>query len=106
MASIRSAASTAPGATASWMASNRSPASRSFASTARDAAFHDYYVVLTSDAMASDVLAWHEASVLTMSGRHDMLPWRTLVHLWEENQHDSDGTRRPAYETGRRVATT
>jgi len=75
-------------------------------STARDAAFHDYYVVLTSDAMASDVLAWHEASVLTMSGRHDMLPWRTLVHLWEENQHDSDGTRRPAYETGRRVATT
>ena len=52
-------------------------------STARDAAFHDYYVVLTPDAMASDVLAWHEASVLTMSGRHDMVPWRTLVQLWE-----------------------
>ncbi len=74
-------------------------------STARDAAFHDYYVVLTPDAMASDILAWHEASVLTMSGRHDMVPWRTLVQLWEENQHDSNGTRRE-YEIGRRVATT
>jgi nicotinamidase-related amidase len=51
-------------------------------STARDAAFHDYYVVLTSDAMASDVQAWHDASVLTMSGRHDMVSWRELVRLW------------------------
>ncbi|HET6318818.1 MAG TPA: isochorismatase family cysteine hydrolase [Chloroflexota bacterium] len=75
-------------------------------STARDAAFHDYYVVLTPDAMASDILAWHEASVLTMSGRHDMVPWRTLVQLWEENQHDSDRTRRPEYAIGRSVATT
>jgi hypothetical protein len=38
--------------------------------------------VLTSDAMASDVRAWHDASVLTMSGRHDMLSWRELVRLW------------------------
>jgi nicotinamidase-related amidase len=75
-------------------------------STARDAAFHDYYVVLTPDAMASDILAWHEASVLTMSGRHDMVPWRTLVQLWEENEHDSDRTRRPEYAIGRSVATT
>jgi ureidoacrylate peracid hydrolase len=75
-------------------------------STARDAAFHDYYVVLTPDAMASDILAWHEASVLTMSGRHDMVPWRTLVQLWEENQHEWDNTRRREYEMGRTVATT
>ena len=52
-------------------------------STARDAAFHDYYVVLTPDCMASDVLAWHEASVTTMSGRHDMVAWREIVRHWE-----------------------
>ncbi len=52
-------------------------------STARDAAFYDYYVVLTPDCMASDVLAWHEASVTTMSGRHDMVPWREIVQHWE-----------------------
>lgn len=75
-------------------------------STARDAAFHDYYVVLTPDAMASDILAWHEASVLTMSGRHDMVPWRTLVQLWEESQHDRDKTQRHEYEMGRTAATT
>lgn len=53
-------------------------------STARDAAFSDYYVVLTPDCMASDVLAWHEASITTMSGRHDLVPWREIVRLWEQ----------------------
>jgi nicotinamidase-related amidase len=52
-------------------------------STARDAAFYDYYVVLTPDCMASDVLAWHEASLTTMRGRHDVVPWREIVQLWE-----------------------
>jgi nicotinamidase-related amidase len=52
-------------------------------STARDAAFYDYYVVLTPDCMASDVLAWHEASLTTMSGRHDVVPGREIVRLWE-----------------------
>ena len=52
-------------------------------STARDAAFYDYYVVLTPDCMASDVLAWHEASLTTMSGRHDIVPGQEIVHLWE-----------------------
>ncbi len=53
-------------------------------STARDAAFYDYYVVMTPDCMASDVRAWHEASVTTMSGRHDLVPWREIVSLWEQ----------------------
>jgi nicotinamidase-related amidase len=52
-------------------------------STARDAAFSDYYVVLTSDCMASDVLAWHEASLLTMGGRHDIVPGREIIQFWE-----------------------
>jgi nicotinamidase-related amidase len=52
-------------------------------STARDAAFYDYYVVLTPDCMASDVLAWHEASLTTMSGRHDVVPGQGIVQLWE-----------------------
>jgi nicotinamidase-related amidase len=52
-------------------------------STARDAAFYDYYVVLTPDCMASDVRAWHEASLTTMSGRHDIVPSREIRQLWE-----------------------
>ncbi len=52
-------------------------------STARDAAFYDYYVVLTPDCMASDVLAWHEASLTTMGGRHDIVPGREISQLWE-----------------------
>jgi nicotinamidase-related amidase len=52
-------------------------------STARDAAFYDYYVVLTPDCMASDVLAWHEASLLTMGGRHDVVPGSEIRRLWE-----------------------
>lgn len=67
-------------------------------STARDAAFYDYYVVLTSDCMASDVLAWHEASITTMSGRHDVVPWREIVALWEQ----SAPPRRLAPEAARR----
>jgi nicotinamidase-related amidase len=51
-------------------------------STARDAAFYDYYVVLTPDCMASDVLAWHEASLTTMGGRHDIVPGREIRELW------------------------
>jgi nicotinamidase-related amidase len=52
-------------------------------STARDAAFYDYYVVLTPDCMASDVLAWHQASLLTMGGRHDIVPGSEILRLWE-----------------------
>jgi nicotinamidase-related amidase len=51
-------------------------------STARDAAFYDYYVVLTPDCMASDVLAWHHASLTTMSGRHDVVPGHDIRALW------------------------
>jgi nicotinamidase-related amidase len=51
-------------------------------STARDAAFYDYYVVLTSDCMASDVLAWHEASLTTMAGRHDIVAGHEIRELW------------------------
>ena len=51
-------------------------------STARDAAFYDYYVVLTSDCMASDVLAWHEASLTTMGGRHDIVSSYEIRELW------------------------
>ena len=51
-------------------------------STARDAAFYDYYVVLTPDCMASDVLAWHEASLTTMGGRHDIVPGHDIRALW------------------------
>jgi nicotinamidase-related amidase len=53
-------------------------------STARDAAFYDYYVVLTPDCMASDSLAWHQASLTTMSGRHDVVPGHEIRALWEQ----------------------
>jgi hypothetical protein len=33
--------------------------------------------------MASDVLAWHEASLTTMGGRHDIVLGRDIIQLWE-----------------------
>jgi hypothetical protein len=32
--------------------------------------------------MASDVLAWHEASLTTMGGRHDIVSSHEIRELW------------------------
>ncbi len=56
-------------------------------STARDALFADYYVVVPEDGVASDDQAQHEASLLLMRHRFDMTTCEELVNTWEVARH-------------------
>ena len=58
-------------------------------STARDALFNDYYVVIAEDCVASDDRAQHEASLLLMRHRFDMADADEVLRLWA-----SSGTER------------
>ena len=51
-------------------------------STARDALFNDYYVVIVSDCVASDDRAQHDASMLLMRHRFDVVPSAALHAVW------------------------
>ena len=51
-------------------------------STARDAMFNDYYVVIASDAVASDEPAQHEASMFLMSHRFDLATAEEIGSSW------------------------
>jgi len=51
-------------------------------STARDAMFADYYVVIVTDAVASDDRAQHEASMFLMSRRFDLATSDDVRKLW------------------------
>lgn len=53
-------------------------------STARDAQFGDYYVVLAEDAVASDDKEQHEASLFLMRRRFDVWPSQAVLAVWEE----------------------
>jgi nicotinamidase-related amidase len=52
-------------------------------STARDAMFNDYYVVIPKDCVASDDRAQHDASMLLMSHRFDIAAGDEIEHAWE-----------------------
>lgn len=52
-------------------------------STARDALFCDYYVVIAEDGVASDDHAQHEASLLLMRHRFDMATSEQILDLWK-----------------------
>lgn len=52
-------------------------------STARDAMFSDHYVVIVTDAVASDDPAQHEASMYLMARRFDLATADTLRKIWE-----------------------
>jgi nicotinamidase-related amidase len=52
-------------------------------STARDAMFNDYYVVLAEDCVASDDRAQHEASMLLMRHRFDIAGSAEILDVWE-----------------------
>jgi nicotinamidase-related amidase len=54
-------------------------------STARDAMFNDYYVVIAEDCVASDDKAQHEASLLLMRHRFDMAPGGELGRVWRDH---------------------
>jgi nicotinamidase-related amidase len=51
-------------------------------STARDAMFNDYYVVLAEDCVASDDLEQHEASMLLMRHRFDVAGSEQIAREW------------------------
>jgi nicotinamidase-related amidase len=51
-------------------------------STARDALFNDYYVVIVEDCVASDDRAQHEASLLLMRHRFDMAGSEEVLRVW------------------------
>jgi nicotinamidase-related amidase len=51
-------------------------------STARDAMFSDHYVVIVTDAVASDDPAQHEASMYLMARRFDLATADVVRKLW------------------------
>jgi nicotinamidase-related amidase len=51
-------------------------------STARDAMFGDYYVVIPEDCVASDDRAQHDASLLLMRHRFDLAPSDAILGVW------------------------
>lgn len=54
-------------------------------STARDAMFNDYYVVLAQDCVASDDQAQHDALMLLMRHRFDLARSDEIVATWAES---------------------
>ena len=55
-------------------------------STARDALFNDYYVVLPEDCLASDDRRQHEASLFLMRHRFDVVSSDDILSSWQECQ--------------------
>jgi len=51
-------------------------------STARDALFNDYYVVIAEDCVASDDRAQHDASMLLMRHRFDLAAADEILAVW------------------------
>lgn len=55
-------------------------------STARDALFNDYYVVIASDCVASDDSEQHDASMLLMSHRFDIATAEEIARVWSSDR--------------------
>jgi nicotinamidase-related amidase len=64
-------------------------------STARDAMFNDYYVVIPEDCVASDDRAQHDASMLLMRHRFDIATGNEIGLAWE-NHSMTSGSRESA----------
>jgi len=60
-------------------------------STARDAMFSDYFVVIAEDCVASDDREQHEASLLLMKHRFDLANGSAIEKIWEQSQSHSEG---------------
>jgi nicotinamidase-related amidase len=56
-------------------------------STARDALFNDYYVVIAEDCVASDDRAQHDASMLLMRHRFDVATSEAILAEWSRAAH-------------------
>jgi ureidoacrylate peracid hydrolase len=51
--------------------------------TARDAGYHDYYVAVAEDAIASNTPAFHDAALLVMRSTFRVRPSSRLVQAWQ-----------------------
>jgi len=60
-------------------------------STARDAMFNDYYVVIAADCVASDDPAQHDASMLLMKHRFDLADGAEIEAVWRGGARRDDG---------------
>jgi len=60
-------------------------------STARDAMFNDYYVVIAADCVASDDPAQHEASMLLMRHRFDLATGADIQAIWRDLAQRTSG---------------
>ncbi len=58
-------------------------------STARDALFNDYYVVLTEDCVASDDALQHQASLFLMRHRFDVASSANILAVWQGPQQSA-----------------
>jgi nicotinamidase-related amidase len=63
-------------------------------STARDAMFNDYYVVIAEDCVASDDQAQHEASLLLMRHRFDLAVGADILRVWQNRASPETGEQR------------
>jgi nicotinamidase-related amidase len=63
-------------------------------STARDAMFNDFYVVIAEDCVASDDRTQHDASMLLMRHRFDMAAGDEIKRLWRAPQRSQAGAPR------------
>ena len=62
-------------------------------STARDAMFNDYYVVIAEDCVASDDRAQHEASLLLMRHRFDVFGYHEIQTVWRQGSNNTAEAR-------------
>ena len=62
-------------------------------STARDAMFNDYYVVIAEDCVASDDRAQHEASRLLMRHRFDVFGYPEIQTVWRQDSNNTAEAR-------------
>jgi nicotinamidase-related amidase len=60
-------------------------------STARDAMFNDYYVVIAEDCVASDDRAQHDASMLLMRHRFDLASGAAIEDVWQKRKRAKTG---------------
>ena len=63
-------------------------------STARDAMFNDFYVVIAQDCVASDDKAQHDASMLLMRHRFDMATGAEIQRIWRGHKPARTGAHK------------
>jgi nicotinamidase-related amidase len=69
-------------------------------STARDAMFADYYVVIPDDCVASDDPEQHDASMLLMRHRFDVASSDAIIRAWDSAAVDDEEEEQWANSTG------